>query len=195
MGNLEQKSRKRTRKANIQKAILAGIYGLGILSVALMAPKMTKILKKFEPDFLKNKNKKYSFNRSLSRLKNNRLIIFEKTSKGTFARLTEKGEAKMRQLELRDFKIKKPKHWDGKWRLLIFDVKEERKGLRDKIRRTLIQIGFVRLQDSVWVYPYDCEDLIMFLKADFRIGKDLLYVIADSIENDKVLRQTFNLHL
>src|SRR3989344_2167295 len=194
MGNLEQKSRKRTRKANTQKAILAGIYGLGILSVALMAPKTTKILKKFEPDFLKNKNKKYSFNRSLSRLKNNRLIIFEKTPKGTFARLTEKGEAKMRQLELRDFKIKKPKHWDGKWRLLIFDVKEERKGLRDKIRRTLIQIGFVRLQDSVWVYPYDCEDLIMFLKADFRIGKDLLYVIADSIENDKVLRQTFNLH-
>ena len=195
MGNLEQKSRKRTRKANTQKAILAGIYGLGILSVALMAPKMTKILKKFEPDFLKNKNKKYSFNRSLSRLKNNRLIIFEKTSKGTFARLTEKGEAKIPQLQLRHFKIKKPKHWDGKWRLLIFDVKEERKGLRDKIRRTLIQIGFVRLQDSVWVYPYDCEDLIMFLKADFRIGKDLLYVIADSIENDKVLRQTFNLHL
>jgi hypothetical protein len=43
----------------------------------------------------------------------------------------------------------------------------------------------------VWVYPYDCEDLITLLKADFKIGKDLLYVITESIENDKWLRQSF----
>ena len=54
-------------------------------------------------------------------------------------------------------------------------------------------IGFVRLQDSVWVYPYDCEDLITLLKADFRVGKDVLYLIVDSIENDKYLRAEFNL--
>jgi CRISPR-associated endonuclease Cas2 len=77
---------------------------------------------------------------------------------------------------------------------LIFDIKEERKGMRDKIRRTLNTIGFIRLQDSVWVYPYDCEDLIMLLKADFKIGKDLVYIIADSIENDKDLRLAFNLN-
>jgi len=56
-----------------------------------------------------------------------------------------------------------------------------------------LQIGFVRLQNSVWVYPYDCEDLVKLLKADFRIGREVLYVIADSIENDMWMRKEFSL--
>jgi DNA-binding transcriptional regulator PaaX len=194
MGQLEKESKKRTRKANLQKAILSTIFAVGALSVALMAPKMTKILKEMEPKFMKNKYRKYSFNRSLTKLKDAGLIVFEKTEKGNFARLTPKGETKLRQLELNNYKIKKPKRWDGKWRILAFDIKEERKSTRNKIRHTLRQIGFIRLQDSVWVYPYDCEDLIMLLKADFKIGKDLIYIIAESIENDKSLCTNFNLH-
>ena len=194
MGQMERKSKKRTRKANLQKAILSTVFAVGGLGVALIAPKMTKVLAKFEPDFMKSKYRKYSFNRSLAKLKNTGLIVFKKTEKGNFACLTTKGEAKLRQLELNDYKIKKPRHWDRKWRILAFDVKEERKSTRNKIRFTLGQMGFVRLQDSVWVYPYDCEDLIMLLKADLKIGKDLIYIIADSIENDKNLCKSFNLH-
>ena len=50
-----------------------------------------------------------------------------------------------------------------------------------------------RLQDSVWVYPYDCEDIIGLLKTDIGVGKDLLYMIADEIENDRHLRENFGL--
>jgi DNA-binding transcriptional regulator PaaX len=76
---------------------------------------------------------------------------------------------------------------------LVFDIPEKRKGLRQKVRNTLITIGFERLQDSVWVYPYDCEDLIMLLKAGFHVGDDMLYMIVDSIERDKDLRDHFQL--
>ena len=76
---------------------------------------------------------------------------------------------------------------------LFFDIPERRRGTREKIRATLITLGFIRLQDSVWVYPYDCEDLILILKADFKIGKDVLYIIADQIEYDAPLRTYFNL--
>ncbi|MCX6752700.1 MAG: CRISPR-associated endonuclease Cas2 [Candidatus Nomurabacteria bacterium] len=193
MGKLEKESRKRSRKANLQKTILSAIFIAGGLSIALMATKMTKIFNKIEPDFMKSKYRKYSFNRSLERLKKNDLIFWEKINGKNLVRLTSKGEAKLRQLEINDFKIKKPRRWDQKWRLLAFDIKEERRGLRNKIRHTLRQIGFIRLQDSVWVYPYDCEDLVMLLKADFKIGKDLIYIIADSIENDKFLRKEFDL--
>jgi len=193
MGKLEKESKKRTRKANLQKAFLSVIFAAGGLAVALVAPKMTRILKKLEPEFMKSRLRKYSFNRSLDRLKKNGLILWEKTDKGNFARLTPKGEAKLRRLELNDYQLKRPKRWDEKWRLLAFDIKEERKSLRNRVRHTLRQIGFVRLQDSLWVYPYDCEDLIMLFKTDFKIGKDLLYIIADSIENDKNLRKEFNL--
>lgn len=193
MGNIEKEVKKREKRAKLQKIILSTIFALGGLSVALVAPKMTKVLEEFEPEFMKSKYKKYSFNRSLARLKNTGLIIFKKTERGNFARLTFKGQEKLRQLRVNNFQIKKPKKWDGKWRMLIFDIREERKGTRDKIRFTLKRIGFLRLQDSVWVYPYDCEDFINLMKADFKVGKDLLYVVADKIENDKFLIKYFKL--
>ena len=77
--------------------------------------------------------------------------------------------------------------------MLVFDIPERRRAVRTKIRAALISLGFVRLQDSVWVYPYDCEDLITLLKTDFKVGKDVLYVIADRIEFDKPLRILFGL--
>src|SRR3989344_3897454 len=58
---------------------------------------------------------------------------------------------------------------------------------------SLTQIVFLKLQNSVWLYPYDCEDLISLLKADFKIGKDVLYMIVEKLENDWHLRKTFNL--
>jgi len=76
---------------------------------------------------------------------------------------------------------------------LIFDIPEYRRSLREKMRRTLTVIGFKRLQDSVWIYPYDCEDLITLLKADFRIGRDVLYMIVDQLEGDQRLCKEFGL--
>ena len=77
--------------------------------------------------------------------------------------------------------------------MVIFDIKEGRRSLRHTLRETLRAVGFTKLQYSVWVYPYDCEDLITLLKVDFKVGKDLIYVIADSIENDGWLKKRFGL--
>lgn len=56
-----------------------------------------------------------------------------------------------------------------------------------------MKVGFVRIQNSVWVYPYDCEELIAFIRADLRLGKGLLYIVAEGIEYDKHLRTHFKL--
>ena len=53
--------------------------------------------------------------------------------------------------------------------------------------------GFLCIQGSVWVYPYDCEDLVALLKADLHIGKDVLYTIVEKIENDAWIKKHFNL--
>jgi DNA-binding transcriptional regulator PaaX len=89
--------------------------------------------------------------------------------------------------------IKRPKKWDGKWRIVSFDIAQARRFARTQLRHTLQEIGFERLQDSVWVFPYDCEELITLLKADYGLGKEVLYIIADSIENDRALRGRFKL--
>lgn len=186
MGILEKESKQRARRGLIQKIILSSVATAGILSVMAVAPNALQALSMFGL----GKNKKYRYALENSRKKLVAHGLLEYTEKG-FLKLTGKGEAKLRQLELHDYKIKKPRRWDKKWRVLIFDIREERKPLRDKVRRTLIVIGFVRIQDSVWVYPYDCEDLITLLKADFKIGKELLYLIVEKIENDKWLKERF----
>lgn len=189
MGILEQEVKRTRRNKNIQKAILGTVAVAGILTVAAIAPNALQILGMF--GHKKGRRFKEYVDNSRKRLVKNNLL--EYTANG-FLKLTPKGEAKLRQLELHDYKFKKPKRWDKKWRVLIFDIREERKALRDKIRRTLATIGFERLQDSVWVYPYDCEDLITLLKADFKVGKDLLYLIVEKIENDSLLQKQFGIY-
>ena len=189
MGKMETVSRRRAWRGEIQKIILGTVAAAGILSVALLAPNALRMLKVFGINSAGRKKEIITASRK-------RLVaqgLLEYTPNG-FLKLTKQGERKLRELELHDYKFKKPKHWDKKWRVLIFDIKEERRPLRTKIRRTLTAIGFVRLQDSVWVYPYDCEDLITLLKADFKVGKDLLYLIVDSIENDQWLKKHFGIN-
>src|SRR3990167_4278610 len=99
----------------------------------------------------------------------------------------------VKDLPVQGIRLKKPKRWDGKWRVLIFDIPQTKNLLRDKLRRTLMAIGFIRLQDSVWIYPYDCEDLITLLKTDFRVGDQMLYMIVDSLENDDQVKEDFGL--
>lgn len=184
---LEEKSKRRKRKGDIQKAILVSVQVAGLLSVALLAPNSIKYLKSL--GLLPTKRQKDIILRSRQSLLTQGLLKYE----NGFLKLTEKGEAKLQLLEMKDWKIDKPRRWDGKWRVLIFDIPESRRPLRQKIRNTLSNIGFVKLQDSVWVYPYACEDLVTLLKADFKVGKDLLYLIVDFIENDKNLRKFFGL--
>ena len=110
-----------------------------------------------------------------------------------FWRITERGKAELKHKEITSGKLSHPDKWDKKWRILIFDIREEKKQLREKIRRTLVAMGFRHLQDSVWIFPYNCEDFVALLKADFKIGRELVYIIADAVESDIELRKLFGL--
>ncbi|HEV7449766.1 MAG TPA: hypothetical protein VGP13_04500 [Candidatus Paceibacterota bacterium] len=109
------------------------------------------------------------------------------------ARLTPAGARFAQVLELSGSLVANPKRWDGRWRMVIFDVWERRRPVRDKLRRGLQNAGFYKIQNSVWAYPYDCEDLLVFLRAELRLGSGVLYVIADGIEGDARLRRHFGL--
>jgi len=189
MGIVEEKFRKRKRRGDVQKAILTSVKVAGLLSVIILAPNAVKMLKSF--GLIPNRRQREIILKSKDRLTKEGLLKYE----NGFLKLTNKGESYLKHLELRDWKIDKPRKWDKRWRMLVFDIPEHRRSLRERVRLTLLNIGFIKLQDSVWIYPYDCEDLINLFKADFKIGKDIVYVIADSIENDRNYKKLFNLPL
>ena len=185
MGGLEESVRTEIRKTKVNSAIIAVLAVSGGLALAILAPNVLGALGKL--GFLPQKRQ--TIRKSLTRLVAHGYI----TVSGGKAHLTLKGEQFAALLGEGKLAPKKPRRWDGKWRILIFDIPERRRKAREQTRRTLSTLGFKRLQDSVWVYPYDCEDLITLFKVEFRLGKDLLYLIADKVEFDDSLKKHFGL--
>jgi len=190
MGILEKEIQNKIRTSKIQSVVLQTIATAGILSIALLAPNALKFINSSGLNKIGLKNRQRSINNSRERLIKKGLVAY---SKDGFLSLTPSGISIFEKIKLKNFKISKPKKWDGKWRILIFDIKETRKNTRENIRRTLNSIGFLKLQNSVWVYPYDCEDYFTLLKTDLKIGKEVLYIIADKIENEKPLLKYFKI--
>jgi DNA-binding transcriptional regulator PaaX len=189
MTGLEQELRDEVRRTKVNKAVVDIIAVAGILAVGVVAPNVLGALGK--TGLLPQR--RYQIKTAFGKLLHHGYIRIEKRNGQSFVRLTAKGEHFAARMGEGKLVPKKPKHWDKKWRLLIFDIPERRRRTRTLVRQTLMNLGFYRLQDSVWVYPYDCEELIVLLKADFRIGKDLLYILADKVEHDLALRAHFSL--
>ena len=194
MGVLEKEIKIKDKRKNIQKIILRTIFAMGFMGVAMVAPNILSVIKQIESGINKRKkNLKYSINDSFNRLCKKGLVEIVEVNGKKIARITKKGESTLDFLDKHQFKLKIPKKWDQRWRVVTFDIKETKKKIRALLRITLSQIGFVRLQNSVWVYPYDCEDLVSLLKADFKIGSEILYMIVEKLENDWHLRKIFKL--
>ena len=191
MGKLEQEAKIRRRKRNIERTILAIVATAGLLSVALVAPKVLDLLK-YTP---LNKYKfAYRTRTTAGRLVAMGYMTWVERDGKKFLRLTEAGQRAVQfEKEKVTLMARKKKRWDNRWRMIVFDVPERRRKVRTRLCSIMREVGFVRLQDSVWVYPYDCEDFVVLLKADLKIGKDVLYATAETIEHDAPLRRHFEL--
>lgn len=107
--------------------------------------------------------------------------------------LTEKGKLKALTYHFEEMKIKGEK-WDGKWRLVVFDVPEKKRGGRDALRDKIKELGFYELQKSVFVFPYKCKDEIDFIIEFFNLRKYVRFGVLESIDNELHLKKIFNLN-
>jgi DNA-binding transcriptional regulator PaaX len=160
-----------------------------------MAPNAARLLKYVEKYIGPKPRLNRRISQAINRLRERGLIERVETDKGFALRITAKGAELAVSLEEEEkhFNIQKPKKWDYKWRIVIFDIWERRRAVRDRFRTLLQRNGFVKIQNSVWVYPYDCEELFVFLRTNLRLGKGILYIVAEEVENDGTLRKHFDL--
>ena len=191
MGKMEKEARNEWRLKSFQQAMLMAVVLGGVVVVAATIPNAAQLLR-FFPGYKKGARFNYQAKSALGRLAAKGLVTFVEEDGKRFARITEKGELIL-QMESEKTAIMKKRKWDRRWRVVIFDIPERRKNIRDRLRLFMNEYGFVRIQDSVWIYPYDCEDLIALAKANFRVGADVLYMIVERLERDKHLREHFSL--
>lgn len=127
---------------------------------------------------------------NLSRVVSNRIFTgdLEKIIKNgqIFLRLTSAGKEKVR----RDFPMLSLSHkkWDGKWRVVIFDIAEVNKFARESLRRKLKELGFGMLQESVWVTPHDIgQDMREFLESKKLGAYAFVLEVSGFLAGDKKL--------
>lgn len=121
------------------------------------------------------------------------LTVVERRHRPPIVRITEKGRKLLAQRQLEQAAVDRPKRWDGKWRLVIFDVPEKRRRDRDLLRGTLRRLGFYRLQQSVWLYPYDCCDLVTLTRTAYGLEHvTVRYATVAHLEEDEHIRRHFD---
>ncbi len=190
---IEHGARTVRRRTDIQRVLLQTIATAGVLSVALLAPNAFHVLRMFDGGKVRQMSPKYLFGTAFEKLIMKGLVKIEVVGSGKRVRLTQEGEHELARMVARSPDKRVHRRWDGRWRLVAYDIKEERRSIRLKIQEYLRAFGFIKLQNSVWIYPYDCEALIILLKADFHIGGEVIYAVVEKIENDKKLKEHFGL--
>ncbi len=108
--------------------------------------------------------------------------------------ITSRGRERLESYRLRQLSIKKPRHWDKKWRLAAFDLPAEERSKRNRLRHRLKELGFYQVQKSVWIHPYDCQEEINFLRNCIGVDSNELFLAtAESIEGEGRLKKIFKL--
>ena len=125
---------------------------------------------------------------------NERLIDFKENKDGLVTIIiTKEGEKKALKFKIDEMEIKKPAKWDGEWRVVIFDIPERFKKAREALRKKLKDLGFIKLQESVFVLPYECEDEINFIMEVFLIRPFVRFMRVKSFTNEEQIKLGFGL--
>lgn len=179
-------------KSEITKDILIGLLMTGVTYIAATSPYFIRNLLR-EYRNLRKYPKKKVYNTFYS-LQKQGCIKIEKRNHQIYISLTEKGRKKAGMFQINNLKIKKPKKWDRKWRLVIFDIAELKRIQREAFRGKLKELGFCPLQKSVWIYPFDCRAEIELLRDFFGLSeKELRLIVAEDIGDNK-LKEFFKLN-
>jgi DNA-binding transcriptional regulator PaaX len=123
----------------------------------LFAPRTMK--EALLPDLLKFRRERgrqferKRFNSLIYYLKRKGYITITNLQEKKGVMFTQRGAQKTLKIKLKD--LSKKKRPDGKWEMIIFDIPEKKRGLRDMLRQFLVLLGYEQLQESVWVSPYD----------------------------------------
>lgn len=191
--NLEDFLYSDTVPATAAKFLLAGVALGGIVFAGAVAPGLIsafgskKYSKRYDKDQLRN---------SFYNLKRQKFIEIIQEGDKFKVQLTNKGKKRIKSFSFETLTIQKPMRWDKKWRVLIFDIptkpkiyNQARNALREKIKK----LGFVQIQKSVWVYPYECEDEILFVAEIYKVQKYIEIITAEKLLHENLVKAKFNL--
>ena len=180
---------QKRRLGEMALKVLKGLARNGIIIATSPLPSYSQIVGTFDPH---TKHERRKTKRSVEPLLRYGLVSVKpgKSAIEKEIRMTLAGK------ELAEYlfhSLPKPKKWDGKWRIIAFDVPEPYNTARRALSLKLRELGCYHYQNSVFVYPYDCREDINFIKNYFGFDSAIKYIVAEKLDDEKTLEEFFKL--
>ncbi|HEV7449657.1 MAG TPA: CRISPR-associated endonuclease Cas2 [Candidatus Paceibacterota bacterium] len=107
--------------------------------------------------------------------------------------ITPKGKAMLSERQIWELEIPIPKRWDGMWHLILFDIPKDKRKRRDIFRLRLKELGFTLYQNSVWVHPHPCEQVVQQVAEFYHLSKCVSFIEASEISGEDSLIKRYEL--
>ncbi|USK77375.1 phenylacetic acid degradation operon negative regulatory protein PaaX [Peribacillus frigoritolerans] len=132
---------------------------------------------------------------AVSRMVKQGWIQSEKQGNKSYYFLTDRGVQRMDEAANRIYKMK-PNEWDGKWRILMYTIPEDKRQLRDDLRKELLWSGFGSFSSGCWISPNDLEKQINRLIEKYDINEYVDFFISEykgPKENQSLVEKSWQL--
>ena len=184
-------------RKSLTREILFIVTAGPIILASLFLPNAPQILKpliKWHKNW--GKIKRQRIYEAIRRLNRKRLIELTQRSDKLYIEITENGKRLIKNFDYDNIKLPSYKKWDKKWRLVIFDIPEKKNKERRAFSVKLKDLGLYPLQESVFIYPYNCRDEIDFVYSFLSIDRYVNYCVVESLDKKEGdLRKFFDLPL
>ena len=115
---------------------------------------------------------------SVSRMMKQGWIDSEKKGNKSYYFLTPRGLGRMEEAAVRIFKLM-PNEWDGKWRMLMYSIPEDKRQIRDELRKELLWSGFGSFSNSCWISPNNLEKEVNVLIEKYEVQPYVDFFVSD----------------
>lgn len=179
-----------TLGSNQKKILLLLLTGLS-LGLSFSPRQSFRVLKLFGQGW--KEIDRQNLTRSLKRLEQERLIVMKRRRGYFIPELTAVGKRYASLAQMASFEIVRPKKWDKKWRIVLFDIPEEQRVWRNILRAQLKRLQFRELQKSVFVHPFDCMKEMKQLSEYYQGEEHIRFIEATHIDNERELKKQFKI--
>jgi DNA-binding PadR family transcriptional regulator len=156
----------------------------------LLKPLTTRLKEQEEKEW--KKYNPYRLKQMLKRLQKQKLVEVTSVNGEQLVTLSEKGKTKVLKFRLELLSLEEKK-WDGKWRIVIYDILSKKYNQRALFHRVLKQMNFYQLQRSVYLTPYRCYDEVEYLRQVCGVGSEVLVLTISGLENEQAYKEYFGL--
>ena len=117
---------------------------------------------------------------AVSRMMKQGWLQSEKRDNRSYYYLTDQGISRIEEAGHRIFKLN-PNEWDGKWRVLMYSIPEEKRHIRDELRQELLWSGFGSFSNACWISPNNLEKEVKLLIEKYDISEYVDFFVSEYI--------------